>query len=161
MKLNLGCGKDKRNGYLNIDWYEDADKRINLSKIPYPFKENSVTEILALNILEHLENPYDILLEWHRICKPGAKIILKVPHFASGNAWADLQHKRPFSWYCFQNEDLKPFFKNIKCKITFPYKIQKPLEWFVNQAPKFWEYYFSGIIRSGDIEVELIVKEKN
>jgi FkbM family methyltransferase len=45
------------------------------------FDDNSVTEILASHVFEHL-NPYhstDILREWLRVLKPGGKIIMEMP----------------------------------------------------------------------------------
>lgn len=162
-KLNLGCGDDIREGYINIDKYIKADKQVELNKIPYPFETNSVDEILALNVLEHLNNPYDILLEWHRICKPGAKIILAVPHFSSGNAFADVQHVRPYSISAFYNKDMIDYFKVIKWRVDFNYfnKLFFPLVNHGLTSCKIWEYLFSGIIRSGDIHIILeVIKNK-
>jgi SAM-dependent methyltransferase len=154
--LNLGCGDDIKKDCVNIDLYnKKADMQINLDEIPYPFKSNSVDGIIALNILEHLNNPYEILLEWHRICKKGSKIKIVTPHFASGNAWGDIQHKRPFSKTAFYNQDIKSFFKVNRCHIDFMYWWQKPLEMFFNKYWGLFEYNFAGIIRTGDLNVEL------
>ncbi len=53
MKLNIGCGNDKKKGYVNVDFSPDVkpDKVWNLEKVPIPFKENSVDEILAHHVL--------------------------------------------------------------------------------------------------------------
>jgi SAM-dependent methyltransferase len=162
MKLNLGCGDDIRNGYLNIDKYIKADKQIELNKVPYPFKTNSVDEILALNILEHLNNPYDILMEWHRICKHGAVIKILVPHFSSGNAWGDIQHTRPYSVGAFFNKDICNYFEVVKWKVYLNYinSIFRPLINYNLLCCKIWEYFFSGVIRSGDLYIELKVIKK-
>ena len=159
VKLNLGCGDDIRDGYINIDKYVKADKQLELNKIPYPFKNNSVDEILALNILEHLNNPYDILMEWHRICKPGATISIMTPHFSSGNAWADIQHTRPYSISAFFNKDMIPYFEVVGWSVDFNY-LNNIFYPFVNMnltSCKIWEYLFSGLIRSGDIHIQLKV----
>lgn len=84
-RLNLGCGRAVRpahNGWVNVD-YESGpgvDIRLDLNSPRYPFKSNSVDEILASHVLEHLENPFKILAEWHRILKPGGRLELIVPH---------------------------------------------------------------------------------
>jgi SAM-dependent methyltransferase len=46
------------------------------------FDDNSVTEILASHVFEHL-NPYhaiDILKNWLRVLKPGGKLIMEMPN---------------------------------------------------------------------------------
>jgi len=75
MKLNLGCGESKREGYINLDYPE-----INLEKIPYPFDDNSVDEVLLSHVLEHLWiKPTLVIEEIHRILKPDGILILKLP----------------------------------------------------------------------------------
>jgi predicted SAM-dependent methyltransferase len=107
LRLNLGCGNALRKDHLNVDVEKapGVDKVWNLNKLPYPFKEDSVDGILMDAILEHLDNPYDVMREIWRICKPGAKIFITVPHFSSFQTWSDLTHKRAFahsSLSCFR-----------------------------------------------------------
>lgn len=93
-KLNLGAGESKKEGYINIDWNELAkpDKLHNLNTIPYPFDDNTFDLIEASHVLEHLDKPFAIMQELHRIAKPGAKIIIKVPHFSRGFTHAEHCH---------------------------------------------------------------------
>jgi len=46
-KLNLGCGDDYKDGYVNLDWNKNAraDLYHNLNQIPYPFPDNTFDEI--------------------------------------------------------------------------------------------------------------------
>ncbi len=99
MKLNLGCGKDTKEEYLNIDIkeYRGVDMLYDLNDIPYPFDDNSVDEIRAIDILEHLDDPIAQLEEWWRICKPGARIKIQVPHYRNMDAYTDLTHKHFFT----------------------------------------------------------------
>lgn len=85
MKLNLGCGPDIREGYVNVD-FKGSDNRVlnmDLSHFPWDFEDNSVDEILMLDILEHF--PYkiteSILNECWRVMKVGARIEIQVPDF--------------------------------------------------------------------------------
>lgn len=93
-KLNLGCGEDKKEGYVNIDWNKEAKPDIihDLNAIPYPFSADEFDEILASHILEHLDKPFEIMKELHRILKPGGKLIVKVPHFSRGFTHAEHVH---------------------------------------------------------------------
>jgi len=86
-KLNLGCGKDIRRGYLNVDYFsaKGVDMVLDLNNMPYPFKNNQFDEIVLQDIFEHLENPINVLEEIYRISKNKARIKIRVPHFSSGN----------------------------------------------------------------------------
>lgn len=82
IKLNLGSGGDYIQGYVNIDLYaEKADERYDISKLPY--NDNSIDEIRAYHVIEHFDYlaAHDVLKEWCRVLKPGAKIKLETPDF--------------------------------------------------------------------------------
>jgi len=83
MKLNLGCGFDKRPGYVNIDIRPEVrpDLILDLEKRRLPFANNSVDEILAKDVLEHFSfrRVRDILKDWHRVLRPGGRLLLQVP----------------------------------------------------------------------------------
>ena len=81
VKLNLGCGDDKKEGYVNMDFSKEVnpDKVWNFEKTPLPFRTNSVDEILAFHILEHINNFIPLMHDFHRICKNGAIIKIKTP----------------------------------------------------------------------------------
>ena len=95
-KLNLGSGEDKKEGFINIDLNPLTEPDINhdLNQIPYPFKDNTFDEIVAFHILEHLDKPFLIMKELHRILKPGGLLHIKVPHFSRGFSHAE--HKAGF-----------------------------------------------------------------
>lgn len=86
VKLNIGCGVFKKDGYINIDNFSEYKPDIlhDLEKIPYPFDDNAFQIIEADHVLEHLESPLDVMRELHRITKPGGFITIKVPHFSRG-----------------------------------------------------------------------------
>lgn len=80
IKLNLGSGGVPYKGYLSVDLYDQrAHVQMDITKLD--FDDNSVTEILASHVFEHL-NPYhslDILRDWLRVLKPGGKLIMEMP----------------------------------------------------------------------------------
>ncbi|MCK4966036.1 methyltransferase domain-containing protein, partial [bacterium] len=106
MKLNLGCGRDVREGYVNIDvcnpWELDVVIH-DLNKVPYPFEDNTFDEVYASHIIEHLNDFHQTIMEIHRICKPNAKVIVKAPFFPSTKFFGDPSHKIPFSYRTFDN----------------------------------------------------------
>ena len=102
-KLNFGCGEKILPGYVNVDIVKlpGVDLVVNLDKTPYPFRDNEFDEIYADNVIEHLENFIEVLEELQRILRPRGKLIIKVPHFTSHDAWAHPQHKREFTYESF------------------------------------------------------------
>lgn len=83
MRLNLGCGNDIREGYVNVD-FRQIDPRVvivDLSKFPWPFEDQSADEILMLDLLEHF--PYAqtklILLECYRVLRSDGTVVIQVP----------------------------------------------------------------------------------
>lgn len=101
MKLNLGCGGTKLDGYTNLDKYKvfEPDVQHDLEKCPWPFKDNSVSYIMAHHIFEHLgETPtkfMKILKEIYRISEPNAILDIRVPHYNCWIQYADPTHVRP------------------------------------------------------------------
>lgn len=103
IKLNLGCGTNKLDGFINVDKTNICDPDIihDLEKFPYPFKDNSVKEIILSHVLEHLgQNPevFNLIIkEFYRICENGAIIDIRVPHPRHDNFLSDPTHVRPIT----------------------------------------------------------------
>lgn len=95
-KLNLGCGIDYKTGYVNVDFHShvNIDVQHDLNSIPFPFMNEEFDFIYASHILEHLDKPFVIMTELHRILKPGGRLHIKVPHFSRG--FTHSEHKAGF-----------------------------------------------------------------
>lgn len=104
IKLNLGCWKAIKKDYINIDIvkYKGVDLVLDLEKDKLPFKDNSVDEIEAFNIFEHLENLDNIMSECYRVLKKNGFINITSPHFSSVQYYIDPTHKKPFSVQTFK-----------------------------------------------------------
>lgn len=98
-KLNLGYGKDIKEGYLNVDIEksEGVDIVMDLNKYPWNFKDNTFDEIIVDMILEHLDSKIKPMEELIRIAKQGAIIKISVPWYASKGALCHIDHKQFFS----------------------------------------------------------------
>ncbi len=81
LNLNLGCGRDIKQGYVNIDLYNDDPTvvRMDVRKLDLP--DECTDLILASDILEHFSHRQvdSILSEWTRVLKPGGKLIIRCP----------------------------------------------------------------------------------
>jgi len=104
LKLNLGCGNKRIDGYIGVDSKKTTATDIlhDLNKFSYPFEDNSVDEILLDNVLEHLDNLILVMEEIHRICRRGAIIKIYVPYAKSDGAFKDPTHKNFFIEKTFQ-----------------------------------------------------------
>ena len=103
MKLNLGCGSKILDGYTNVDKYDyfKADLVHDLETFPYPFKDNSVEEIIISHVLEHIGQSPEIFLkiikEFYRVCRHNSLIKIIVPHPRHDDFLSDPTHVRPIT----------------------------------------------------------------
>lgn len=98
MRLFFGCGQ-------NSNWHDKGYKNVDIVKYPHidycidvgerlPFKDNTIDEIYAESVLEHIGhmlphftegisemlNIKHVLKDWQRVLKPGGKLIIKCPN---------------------------------------------------------------------------------
>lgn len=108
MKLNLGCGFDKRTDFIHVDSFPECspDRLVDLEQLPWPFETVSVDTILMKHVLEHLGREPAVFLgiikELYRICKPGATIVIHVPHYLHENYASDPTHVRAITPLTFK-----------------------------------------------------------
>ena len=125
IKLDLGCGQNPKEGHEGVDLYGDKAKhKVDLFKFPWPFEANSIDEIHASHLLEHIpartveqgdlanggkvstvlsECGYlgaDMLFafmdECYRILRPDGWMHVVVPSGRSNRAFWDPTHRRFF-----------------------------------------------------------------
>ena len=108
LKLDLGCGKNKKPGFSGVDKmdFEGVDKVYDLScPGPWPWDDNSVSEVHCSHFLEHLHGDQRVKFfnELYRVLQKDAKATIITPHWRSGRAYGDLTHQWPpvveFFWY--------------------------------------------------------------
>ena len=99
MRLNLGCGYNKLEGYVNVD--HDARCKPDVVadlEDTLPFEDSSVDEIVMFHVLEHLGQTTKIYLsiwtEFYRILKDQGVIKITVPHWQHENFHHDPTHVR-------------------------------------------------------------------
>jgi predicted SAM-dependent methyltransferase len=103
--INLGCGRKKYEGYINIDANPNAQPDIlrDIEK-GLPFDDNSVDYIISEHFLEHVnpDNLHFVMREIWRVLKFGCHAQIKVP---IGKGWTHSpEHKTHFedtSWVFF------------------------------------------------------------
>ena len=100
LKLNLGCGRLPIPGWVNLDSaaLPGVDVVADLETGTLPFEDDSVAEIHASHVLEHIHNSLPLMQELHRIARPGALATFRVPYGSSDDADEDPTHVRRYYW---------------------------------------------------------------
>jgi hypothetical protein len=108
MKLNLGCGFNKKPSWLNVDNDPTCkpDLLFDLETFPWPLEDNAATEIELNHVLEHLgqdsQTYLSIICELYRIASHDARIRILVPHPRHDSFLCDPTHVRPILAESFQ-----------------------------------------------------------
>ncbi|MEM4336503.1 MAG: methyltransferase domain-containing protein [Candidatus Woesearchaeota archaeon] len=179
-KLNLGCGSDIRPDYINLDIIKNAGVDVvhDLEKFPYPFEDNTFTEILCNHILEHMNNLNKTIDELWRITKKDGIIKIWAPYALGPIFFGDPSHKTPICYRTFENYNIDnpnikfyltnfnspARFKILKRKIIFSehakikgVRILKFMDYVINLFPRIYERFFCYILPSEMIYIELKV----
>jgi SAM-dependent methyltransferase len=102
-KLNVGCGKNIKSGWINLDIVDlpGVDVVYNIENLPLPFDDDMFDIILCQDVLEHIEY-IPVIRDLHRILKKGGKLQIRVPHFSSRRNYEDPTHRKMFSIRTFE-----------------------------------------------------------
>ena len=163
IRLNLGCGAERRSGYIGIDQFDlpGVDIVANLEEGLSFLPSESVDEIYSKSFLEHVVNFESLMKECWRVLKKNGSMELFVPHFSNPYYYSDYTHKRFFGLYTFEYFSKKQEFfkrklpsfytdfyfrtKKIKLIFTSPFfsrKVIKKLGDIVfNLSPGVQEFY--------------------
>jgi predicted SAM-dependent methyltransferase len=165
MKLNLGCGKDIKEGYVNCDLIPQS----NIKKVDFnstlPFSTESIEEVYMSHALEHANNVEYTMREIHRVLKFGGTLKIKVPHWSHYGAYQPF-HKTFFCLWALDEyfeEDNPIRFKIIKRYYNLlghDWKtmqiVAKPLGWLYNLFPHLAELFLCKFYPIREIYFEVI-----
>jgi SAM-dependent methyltransferase len=98
-RAGLECyGVDQEKMALSLS--PDLDVRqCDISKERLPFGDDTFDIIYHKSLIEHLDNPANLMLQTHRVLKDKGKVIILTPDWASQrrNFYEDITHKRPYT----------------------------------------------------------------
>jgi len=174
LRVNLGCGKDIRAGWINLDkaHLPGVDVCHDVRQLPLPFDSNSCDEVLCKDVLEHLEY-VAVLRDIHRILRRGGHVTIQVPHFTSKDAYADPTHCKLFTTNTFRyftEAHFRSYYFDFSFSILrethihfdrrFAYFYNYFLELFVNSAPVLQNFYEGSPLRIFPATNMTVVLEK-
>lgn len=104
-KLIIGCGEQREDGWIGIDKADYGQKIVRDIRDGLPFCDNSVTEIKADSVLEHIPDNDDFIFvmnECLRVLKSGGVMYIRVPHWRGRSRHKDPTHCRDFDEMTFR-----------------------------------------------------------
>jgi SAM-dependent methyltransferase len=136
VRLDLGCGQNKREGFTGVDKYPAPGVDIvhDLAVFPWPFADNSVDEAHSSHNLEHIDgvDRLPFFQELYRVLKPGATALFITPSADSDRAFQDPTHKFPpvvpGFYQCYLNKDWR-----VANKLNHGAYDERPLNFLVQQ----------------------------
>lgn len=117
MKLILGSGGTSMEGWVTVDNVAPADIIADLNK-EWPWVDDSIEQILMIDVIEHLENSIFVFNEASRILKKNGVLRISVPSTDGRGSFQDPSHIRYFnsnSWryYCNNCQENKRFGRSL------------------------------------------------
>jgi len=166
--LNLGCGKKKLPGAINLDVTDRTSPDVvhDLNVRPWPFADDTFREVHAYDVLEHLDDLLPALEEIHRISRPGGRVLVTVPHYSSANAYTDPTHKRFFGVDSFSyvtGDNAHDFYSDRRFrlrerKLLFHPSLTNKLVWrLANRFPEGYERRWAWLFPAWYLYFELEV----
>lgn len=161
--LDVGVGNKKFPSSIGVDIrsHSQADVVHNLNEFPWPFDEKKFDLILCRHVLEHIPATDKVMEELYRICKPGGKVVIEVPHFSNVEAFRHWQHVHfftsgSFDYFSEKNKNYKAYFRIVKKRIFFD-DISRIflIEAFANKFLRLYERHFAFIFPSGSLYLEM------
>ena len=112
LKLDLGCGPHKREGFTGVDSrsFPGVDQVVDLTQVPWPRADHSVAEAHTSHFVEHLtaDQRTNFVNELYPVLVVDGTCHVIVPHWASCRASGDPTHAWPpvsEFWFYYLNAD--------------------------------------------------------
>lgn len=124
IKLDLGCGENVHEGFAGVDKRSLPNvEQVDLEYFPWPWKPDSVSVILASQVVEHIDpsNSIKFMDECWRILEDDGLLVIVTPYGGSERSFQDPTHKNPWirytPFYFVPGNDLYDVYKPKQWKI--------------------------------------------
>lgn len=81
MKLDIGCGRTPKAGFIGIDAYVKGKNIVNAEMWKLPYSDGQIEQIFSSHALEHVAKARVVptLKEWYRVLQKGGLADIRVP----------------------------------------------------------------------------------
>lgn len=170
--LDVGCGIKKAPGAIGVDRNpaSAADVLCDLDRFPYPFIDGSFDSLHAIHVIEHVSDVMRSMEEFHRLVRPGGRVLLVTPHYTDFSSFCDPTHRWHLNSFSFRyfGEDHGGFgyysavrFREISVKVKLLALWRYAgFEFLVNHSRRFrlfWEHYLCYVVRGKVMEFDFEV----
>lgn len=171
MKLNMGCGFNKKEGYVNVDMFPECspDVLCDLEATPWPWETDSVSEAFFNHSLEHIGGDPRVFMammkELYRVCRNGAIVNIHVPHPRHDHFIGDPTHVRMITPHMLELFSKR---KNMEWKemgaANSPLALYLDVDFKIEDVNYILDDPYSSLYQEGKISVDDInraLREKN
>ncbi len=101
IRLDIGCGANKQDGFVGLDIrpLETVDINHDFESIPWPLPDESVLVAMASHVVEHISPQkfgfINFMNEVWRVLKDGGEFAIATPHGSSQGFLQDPTHCNP------------------------------------------------------------------
>ena len=171
MKLDLGCGNNRLEGFVRVDINPKVtpDVCCNLLSFPWPWEDHSIEAVHCSHVIEHIPavdvDGLDLLVrffeEMYRVMQPGGMVFLRWPSPTAEPAFQDPTHRRFISRHFLaylsaawrkemvSHGEWRMDFAVLRDKVLMDARIAKHKD-----GSRFAHYHYNAVI---EIEAELQV----
>ena len=93
LRIELGCGSTGVAGAIGVDGRRTVQTSAVCDVRYACFKTGVADEVYSFCVLEHLDDPYQLMDEVVRILKPGGRAYLRVPNIGTVSSHLDTTHR--------------------------------------------------------------------
>jgi SAM-dependent methyltransferase len=164
LKIDIGCGSAKREGFVGIDYVAapGVDHVLDITQQPLPFPDASVSHVYSAHVFEHIAVPNHVLSEIGRVCLDGATIEIITPYAFSDSAFVyghvTFFTEMPWLHFCFSHRDTfvdmlkgRWLLRNINFVVTAETEAELRAHGF---SIDFAIKYFKGVVLEFAVEME-------
>ena len=109
IRLDIGCGSNKRKGFVGLDLrpLPSVDIVCDIEEDPIPLEDNSVSKVYMSHFIEHVSPKRFlwVMSEIHRVCRPGALVDIHAPYGVNPLFVQDPTHAKPINESTFKYFD--------------------------------------------------------